>query len=369
MNKMIMNRWQRHLQTHLPQLHAYQVRALAAFSWGAACARHCHLSRLSAAVPSAAQPHSTRRRLLRWLGNERVEVPAVCRQMAFWLGRWNAPTARLHLLLDETPLRNDLRVLKISVAYRRRALPLLWCCYPLRGRDHAMTQTVTQLLAQAYELLQLQAPQAQVVLLADRGLCWPQLIMQCRRYQWHYLLRAQGQTRWRQHTGTGTGTGTTQQLAALAREPGQWWCGPAQVFQKAGWLSCNVVACWPRGAKEAWLLVTSLPPTLQVCRWYARRIWQEQSFRDEKSHGFCWQQSQVCDPQRVNRLLLILALAQLWLMSLGDAAQHPVWRQRLGLTCRATRRLWSRFRTGWHLLLYALHNHCSVPCHLLFSPP
>ena len=96
--KSIMNRWHQHLQIALPTLHAYQVQALAAFSFGAACARHCHLSRLAAHVPSAAQPHSTRRRLLRLLGNQRLEVNAVCQQMAAWLHRWNAPRARLPLL-------------------------------------------------------------------------------------------------------------------------------------------------------------------------------------------------------------------------------------------------------------------------------
>lgn len=364
MNKTIMNRWQHHLQTQLPALHTYQVRALATFSLAAACARHCHLSRLAAHVPTAVQPHSVRRRLLRLLGNERLEVPAASVQLAAWLVRWNAPTARLHLLLDETPLRNDLRVLKISISYRRRALPLIWCCCPLRGRAQTMPRTVLDLLQAAQDTVARYAPQAQVVLLADRGLCWPQIIAHCQGAHWHYLLRAQAQTRL-----CSSSSSSTQRLGDLVRQPGQWWCGQAQVFQKAGWLACNVVACWPRDAQEAWLLVTSLPPTLHCCRWYARRMWQEQSFRDEKSHGFCWQASQVRDPQRANRLLLILALAQLWLMLLGDCAQTPPWRQRLGLSCRATRRLWSRFRWGWHLLMYALANKLAVPCHLSFTPP
>lgn len=377
MNIQIMHSWQRHLQLCLAGLHAYQVQALAAFSLAAATARHCHLSRLAAHVPSPSQPHSTRRRLLRLLGNERLDVTTACAQLATWLHRWNAPTARLHLLLDETPLRNDLRVLKISVAYRRRALPLVWCCYPLSGRAQPMPATVLALMQQAHHLITQYAPQAQVVLLADRGLCWPQLMTQCQQWQWHYLLRAQSQTKWRHFShlrSTSSGhpfnpSARSGTLAELAQQPGQWWCGRAQVFQKAGWLECNVIACWPQGAKEAWLLVSSLEPTLHVCRWYARRIWQEQSFRDEKSYGFNWQASQVRQPRRVQRLLLILGLAQLWLMHLGQQARTPVWQSRLGLRGHCTRRLWSYFRTGWHLLLYALYNGLSVPCELTFTPP
>ena len=74
--------------------------------------------------------------------------------------------------------------------------------------------------------------------------------------------------------------------------------------------------------------------------------------------GFNWQQSQVGirlhDPQRVNRLLLILALAQVWLLSLGQLAQQPQWRQRLGWRGAATRRRMSYFRQGWGLLQWQL---------------
>jgi len=370
----IMHRWQSSLQALFPDLHQYQRQALGLFSFGAACARHCHLSRLCAYVPSAAQPHSTRRRLLRLLGNERLDVDHACWQMAAWLARWNAPSARLLLLLDETPLRNDLRVLKVSVSYHRRALPLLWRVYPLsvqRGRPEDMPQQVFDLLDTTRLLVGSYAPQAQVMLLADRGLCWPQLVRWCQRWGWDYVLRAQSQTRliWQDAAGQKH----QQALRDLAPRPGTWWCGSAQVFKKANWLPCQVVAAWPRGADEAWLLVTNQQPRLQVCRTYARRGWQEQSFRDEKSHGFCWQQSHVSTPERMSRLLLILALAQLWLLSLGQTARQAPWRQRLGLTCRATRRLWSRFRCGWHFLLWMLNQPCSVPksfpCHLALAPP
>lgn len=363
-NPSMLRQWQEQLRRSLPGVHLYQVQALAAFSFALACARHCHLWRMAAHVPSSAQPHSARRRLMRFLGNERLDVQALCHHLGAWLARWNSPSARLLVLMDETPLRNQWRVLKVSVAYKRRALPLVWCCYPLTGREHTLPDTVLVLLERAFDIVHDYAPQAQVVLLGDRGFCWPQIIRWCQGKGWHFVLRAQGHTRCRVERQL-----SSCPLRALASERGQFWCGAAQVFQKAGWLECNVVACWPPGAKDAWLLVTSLRPTLHVCRWYARRQWQEQSFRDEKSHGFCWQESHVRAPQRLERLLLLLALAQLWLVRLGEEAQTPQWRQRLGLQSRANRRLWSRFRTGWHLLLYALNNYIPLPTNLAFDPP
>jgi hypothetical protein len=386
MNKNIMNRWHQFLQSRLQDLHTYQIQALAAFSYGLAVARDCRLSEIASGVPSLAQPESIRRRLMRLLENERIDVEETCEQLAGWLVRWNRPTACLKLLLDETPLRNELRVLKVSVAYKRRALPLLWATYPLKNREEEMLHTILKLLTRVQRIIQFFAPQARVVLMADRGLCWPALIRWCQENDWDYVLRAQSESRARALRPKSVSADqeqelqeqepqedildrrVTRSLGDLARKRGQWWYGRAEVFKKAGWIECNVVACWPHDAKEAWLLVTNLPPGLHLCRWYSKRNWLEQSFRDEKSHGFNWQASRVTDPKRMHRLLLIMALAHLWIMLLGDVSLSEPWRQRLGFHVRSNRRRWSLFRKGRELLDRALRYGFTVPCKLTFAP-
>jgi hypothetical protein len=362
----IMNRWQQWLQSTLPQTHLYQIRNLARFSFAMACAQHCHLSRLVAHVPSRAKPPSTRRRLFRFLGNSRLDVKTICSEMAHWLLRWNHPQARLILLLDETPLQNDLRVLKISVAYRRRSLPLCWECEPLTPRSQI--QSVHRLLEEAAAILQHYAPQAQVVLLCDRGLCWPQTLLWCQKRGFDFVMRAQRHMIIRRRDEQGQLV--QQPLHDLTPQIGSYWCGAVTTFQKHHWLETNVVACWFAAAKEPWYLITSLKPTLHCCRWYLRRLWQEQSFRDEKSHGFNWQQSQVRNAERANRLLLIVALAQLWLTSLGTLALMPPWRTRLGLQTRSTRRMVSVMRHGWQLLLWSIHQNRKIKLNygLCFTP-
>lgn len=361
--KQIMHRWSAFLQTLLPQTHLYQVVALAAFSFALTQARHPHLSRLSAHVPTPALPASALRRLKRLLHNPRLDVEAVCDQMAGWLGRWNRPDARLLLLLDETPHHNTWRVVKISVCYRKRALPLVWRTTPLRGRDQV--GRVMEVLEHAARLCALYCPQAKVTLLADRGLCWPDLIDFCTGNNWHYVLRAQSQTRF---VPQGTPRTQARPLGQLVSAPGQWWCGQGEAFAKAGWRSVSVVALWRAHAKEQWLLVSDLQPSLHLCRWYARRMWHEQSFRDEKSHGFCWQESRLQKVEAVHRLLLVLALAQLWLMRLGTLALGE-WREVLGLTSHLARQRFSVCRHGWHLLRWCLHNAKHPPCNLDFLPP
>lgn len=362
--KEIMHRWSGYLQAILPGIHLYQVLGLAAFSYGAARARHCHLSRLSAHVPGRIQPASALRRLKRLLHNPRLDVEAVCDEMAVWLRRFNSPTARLLLLLDETPHHNQWRVVKLSVCYRRRALPLVWRTDALAGRPHR--QRVLEVLLHAAAVLKRYCPHSEVVLMADRGLCWPEIIDLCQEQGWHYILRAQSHTRFVPTSGPQAGTKLC--LSELVEETGHWWYGQGCAFAKAGWRQVSVVACWRSHAAGQWLLVSDLKPSLHLVRWYARRMWHEQSFRDEKSHGFSWEQSHLKTAPATHRLLLVIALAQLWLMLMGTVALSPVWKRRLGLSTHQARTRFSVCRHGWHLLMWCLNNAEPPPCHLRFNP-
>lgn len=120
-------------------------------------------------------------------------------------------------------------------------------------------------------------------------------------------------------------------LAELVPDPGRTWCGQAGVFKKAGWRRVNVVARWSPRRAERWLLVTDLPAEPRRCKQYRKRMRQEQSFRDEKSHGLHWNDSRIRDPAHAQRLLLVMALAMAWLIHLG-----------LRVTCSGQRRRYQR---------------------------
>jgi len=74
------------------------------------------------------------------------------------------------------------------------------------------------------------------------------------------------------------------------------------------------------------------------CRQYARRMWCEQSFRDEKAQGFHWDASRVDDPRRATRLLVLLALATLLCVAIApDIACPSATRVYSGLFLEASR--------------------------------
>src|SRR3954453_3456632 len=116
----------------LPELHGHQANALADLSFAMTLASHCHSGKLAAVAPGETTPAATKRRLERLLANERLDPERVWPQLARAVSRgWvGGPVV---LILDETPNHNDLRCLKITAAYRKRALPIWSVCYAPGG--------------------------------------------------------------------------------------------------------------------------------------------------------------------------------------------------------------------------------------------
>jgi hypothetical protein len=145
---------------------------------------------------------------------------------------------------------------------------------------------------------------------ADRGIgTSPDLLRRIEQMGWYFEVRVQKNTRLRRAAQADC------PLAALVSQAGQTWQGKGQVFKKAGWLEGRVLVVWGQAYQECWCIVTNCP---WVTGWdYAVRYWQEASFRDLKSDGWQWQASRVWTPAHAQRLLLVLALAYAWVLTLG----------------------------------------------------
>jgi hypothetical protein len=343
-------------------LHGHQVRALALFSWAVAVAGHCHSGRVAAAVPGPACPASRRRRFERLLANANVRVAAAADALAAAvLGAWAGRP--IILILDETcrPLRRPpggrgpaqgrkLCCMKVSVGYRRRAVPLAFACYRTGcgggDRPRSLPRLVLGLLRRVAAAV---PPGSPVTLLADRGLCWPAVVDECGRLGWHYVLRLQGQTAVRWAEGAGPTAVRRQRHAAdpAPRRGCPPWRGTGvEVFRAAGWRRANVLAVWERRCRGPWLLVTDLPASYARCRGYAKRCWCEQMHRDEKSGGFRWDASRVDDPARAERLLLVMALAMLLAIGTGGVVLKRGWRRLIEGRGGRRRRLLSVVQLG-----------------------
>ena len=346
----------------LPGLHGHRAKALAAVSFGMVAAGGCSSGAVSVCVPGRAKPASVRRRVERLVANERLWPAEAMGLLArSVMSGWSGRTAVL--ALDETPRGPVLERLEVSACYRGRAVPLAWECYGADRPPVPMPRLVWKLLRRVARAM---PPGVEVVLVADRGLSWPAVADCCRALGWHYVLRAQGQTKVRLREGPGGRQAREVRADELAPRRGVSWYGRGEVFKGAGWREANVVAVWAEQAKEPWLLVTDQPSSYRRCRQYARRMWCEAMHRDEKSSGLNWQLSRVTDPRRQRRLLLAVALALLLALSLGTWALKRGLRRVMDST---RRRKLSLFTLGLRWLRYALHAGAHAPCAPYLVPP
>jgi Transposase DDE domain len=349
--------WRRHVRDELlPDLHGHQSKALADLSFAMDLASHCHSGKLAAVAPGDTTPAATKRRVERTLANDRLDPDSAWPQLArAVLGGWAG--GPVTLILDETPNHNDLRCMKLTVAFRKRALPIGSVCYALGEQPGPMPELIRDLFRRAAACL---PERAEVTLLADRGLAWPQVVDACVELGWHYVLRLQGQTRVR------TGDGRECSAADLAPRPGARWCGAAEVFKKSGWRAARVAACWERGCDGPWLLVSDHPDGPRLFRRYAKRVWTEELFKDEKSSGFHWGESHVTDPAHAGRLVLLMALATYLALGLGSRVIRAGLRRTLESTHQ---RMLSLFQLGLRWLMFCVTHDRPLPDDLSPVPP
>jgi hypothetical protein len=186
------------------------------------------------------------------------------------------------------------------------------------------------------------------------------------RLGWHPFLRINQQGTFRP-----TGGHRFRPLASVVPQVGRAWCGAVTCF-KTNPLDCTLLARWDEGYDEPWLILTDLAPEQAEAFWYAMRPWIECGFKHTKRAGWQWQNTRMTNPERANRLWLAIAVATLWVVSVGGEAEttlpastfeelphtHIARRQ---ATKRSQPRLISCFRRGILVIMAALIARRPLP--------
>jgi len=366
--------WTTEVTTHLPHLSKPQARVLALWSLGMVVARSCALTAVASVLATWQErtPNSVRQQLRefcyeakakRGAPRQEVRVEAGFAPLLGWVLKW-WEGHQLALAIDATALGERFVVLAVSVVYRGCAIPVAWTVL-VGNTPHAWRGEWLRMLRQLRPAIP--APWT-VIVLADRGLYARWLYRRIVRLGWHPCLRIKAGGTFRPHGST-----RFQPLRTFAPRPGTRWQGQGAAFVKyPSRLPCTLLACWEEGYKEAWFLLTDLPPESSAACWYGLRAWIEQGFKITKRGGWQWQRTRMTDPERAARLWLAVAVATLWLLSVGGEAEQrippstvPEVTAMLGQARRqrrATRlRLVSVFRQGWNAILVALLTHHRLP--------
>jgi hypothetical protein len=368
------DQWQMTIMHHLSPLSKPQATVLALWSLGMVLARSCALSAVSHLLATGMQrkEQTVRQQLREWYyeaqrkrGAKRqaLRVETCFPLLLGWVVSWWQGT-QLALAIDATAWGDRFVVLAVSVVYRGCAIPVAWVVLPANTK-HAWRREWLRLLRRLRPAI---PRHWKVIVLADRGLYAPWLFRRIVKLGWHPFLRI--------NTG-GTfrpaDTRCCRPLQSFVPQPGTRWRGRGTAFQKAGrQVECTLLALWEEGYKDPWLILTDLPPEASDAAWYGLRAWIEQGCKITKRAGWQWHRTRMRDPERAARLWLAVAVATLWLLSVGEAADATIpastlldvtaWCPSRPRTRRATRlRLVSVFRQGWVALLVALLRQEPLP--------
>lgn len=376
-----LSEWTTTVSTNLPNLTKPQAVVLALWSFGIAFTRCCGRRTVATflALLRKQKVDTVEQRLYEWCldapdkaGSKRqaLDVTTCFVPLLAWVVRlWS--TDQLALTVDASSLGERFVVLAVSVVYRGCAIPVAWTILPAAQKG-AWKRAWLRMLRQLRPAI---PPDWTVVVVADRGLYARWLFGRIVRLGWHPLLRIkQG------YTFRPAGQAKFYRLRELCGQVGQRWRGRGTAFAtKDRQVDCTLVAWWGEGHSEPWFILTDLAPEEGDAQWYGLRAWCEQGFNCIKRGGWQWHQTQMRDPVRAERLWLALAVATLWMISVGsdleveeplDAVDLPDLRVLLGLRRAHQPRSTRLFRLGWlWVLVQALQGRAlAQPTRLVPEP-
>lgn len=269
---------------------------------------------LSNLVPLETERSDMREQWLRrLLKNPLVDCHGFMAPFARWLLAEAGSEGRvIELLMDQTEIGHRFAILMVGVRVGDRALPLAWevSC----GADNLGFASQSGVLEQVAGWL---PAEAKVLLLADRFYPSVELFRWLKVRGWGFRLRLKG------NYAVDVGDPQVSCCADLAAGVRERYEPCAWLFEEGVEVAIGVVH--DRGHKEPWIIAMDDQPCRATVMDYADRWAIEPMFSDFKSRGFDLSKTQLRHPERLSRLILMMALAMIWCVQTGrhHALAHP----------------------------------------------
>ena len=300
------------LKRRLPKQRKTQRTKLALLVSTMLDVRSANLMDLAAGLPLEADRTDMRYQwIVRLLGNPLVISDAIMEPFAREvLERAGADGEPLGLILDQSKVSDRHQVLMLALRWGERALPLAWRVEETEGAIGFETQKALLEVVVPW----LPAP-ARVRLLGDRFYGTADLIGWCQQRGWDYRLRLKGNLA----VFDATGRTTTGQCA----RDRVYYLEDVELTGRRARTHIGIIH--DPGHAEPWIIAMSENPGYLRTLEYSARWGIEPMFSDFKSRGFGIEDTQLRYADRLDRLILVMALALYVAVSTGqwDAVHHP----------------------------------------------
>jgi Transposase DDE domain len=212
----------------------------------------------------------------------------------------------LILILDGSLTGQNCTTLMLSVVWKKHAIPLVW--HTRKGpKGHFSDEAHTDLVKKSLSILPV-ATQCRVVLLGDGEFDGDLLLSFCQDNQWEFVLRTA--------LNRQVDCGDHELVRIDSLEP--LLANNKVIFiENAYQAAYNVILWREKGYQDPIPLLTNMELGEMACQYYRYRFKIETMFKQFKSAGFHLDKSRVESPQRIQNLLIVLALAFLFTFCIG----------------------------------------------------
>lgn len=214
------------------------------------------------------------------------------------------------LIIDQSKISDHHQVLMLAVRHGERALPLAWRVeQTVGGIGFAVQKTLLE------TVVSWMPSQTRVMLMGDRFYGTPDLLSWCQDHDWGYRLRVKKNLL--------VFDGDECRTAGGCAQKKRFHMEDIRLTGKR--IATNIGIIHDPGHKEPWMIAMSDAPGYLRTLEYSERWGIEPMFSDFKSRGFGIEDSQIRHPDRLERLILVMALALYFAVSTGhwDALNAP----------------------------------------------
>ena len=285
--------------------HLRRLKVLTSMICACAKTKRCSLAGISTSGSSdTRQAESRIKQAKRWLCSKWTDWDTFFAPYIAYLLKHLAKSGELVLAIDGSETGQACCTLMLSVLWRGYAIPIVWLTRQ-GSKGHFSDQVHTDLARQFSQIFRPEHP-CRVVILGDGEFDGTQLRAYCQEQEWEYVLRTSLD---RQVDFGGEWARIDSLVPVLDKRQ--------LVFIENGCAASHAILWRGKGFKDPIPLLTNMDIGEMACKYYTRRFKIETLFKQLKSAGFQLHRSMLNQPERVQNLIIVAAMAFIFTFCIG----------------------------------------------------
>jgi len=293
---------------------AKRIDNLAKFVYAIIKSEHCSLQKIGQALPEPTDLESRISKVKRFIKNKYTDFDTFFMPHVMLLLSWLKDKEWV-FIIDGSDVGKDCATLMVSIAWRKRALPICWLVRK-GSKGHFSVKNHLEVIQKLASLLP--DHQNPIVLLGDGEFDSPQLQDFCQAQGWKYVFKTAKNTK----VSTNKSVQDTFSIGSLYPMENHQYYEAELYFTKQFFGPIHCLVWHHPSYQEPIYLVSNLEWTKDIMDYYENRFLIETMFRDIKSSGFNIHKTRLKEPERIFNLLMLVAIAFLIVAAFGAFEQQ-----------------------------------------------